>query len=126
MTSSAKRPKYLNLVKIRLPIPGIVSFAHRVSGVLMFLAIPFLAYLLDQSVSSPEAYQQVALLLDHVLVKLALVLIGWSIFHHLYAGIRYLLIDADIGVELPAARMSAKLVMVAALLSTLVIIGVLL
>ena len=126
MTSSAKRPKYLNLVKIRLPIPGIVSFAHRVSGVLMFLAIPFLAYLLDQSVSSPEAYQQVALLLDHVLVKLALVLIGWSIFHHLYAGIRYLLIDADIGVALPAARMSAKLVMVAALLSTLVIIGVLL
>jgi succinate dehydrogenase / fumarate reductase, cytochrome b subunit len=94
--------------------------------VLMFLAIPFLAYLLDQSVSSPEAYQQVALLLDHVLVKLALVLIGWSISHHLYAGIRYLLIDADIGVELPAARMSAKLVMVAALLSTLVIIGVLL
>ena len=126
MTSSAKRPKYLNLVKIRLPIPGIVSFAHRVSGVLMFLAIPFLAYILDQSVSSPEAYQQVAALLDHVLVKLALVIIGWSICHHLYAGIRYLLIDADIGVELPAARMSAKLVMAAAILSTLVIIGVLL
>lgn len=125
MTSN-KQYKYLNLIKIRLPIPGIVSFAHRVSGVLMFLAIPFLAYLLDQSVSSPETYQQVIGLLDYVLVKLALVIIGWSICHHLYAGIRYLLIDADIGVDLPAARLSAKLVMAAALLSTLVIIGVLL
>jgi succinate dehydrogenase / fumarate reductase cytochrome b subunit len=125
MTSN-KTYKYLNLIKIALPIPGIVSFAHRVSGVLMFMAIPFLAYVFDQSVSSPEAYQQVVSLLDHVLVKLALVIIGWSICHHLYAGIRYLLIDADIGVELPAARLSAKLVMVAALLSTLVIIGVLL
>ncbi len=125
MTSN-KQYKYLSLIKIRLPIPGIVSFAHRVSGVLMFLAIPFLAYLLDQSVSSPETYQQVIGLLDHVLVKLALVIIGWSICHHLYAGIRYLLIDADIGVDLPAARLSAKLVMAAALLSTLVIIGVLL
>ena len=75
MTSN-KQYKYLNLIKIRLPIPGIVSFAHRVSGVLMFLAIPFLAYLLDQSVSSPETYQQVIGLLDHVLVKLALVIIG--------------------------------------------------
>jgi succinate dehydrogenase / fumarate reductase cytochrome b subunit len=125
MTSN-KQYKYLNLIKIRLPIPGIVSFAHRVSGVLMFLAIPFLAYLLDQSVSSPETYQQVIGLLDYVLVKLALIIIGWSICHHLYAGIRYLLIDADIGVDLPAARLSAKLVMAAALLSTLVIIGVLL
>lgn len=126
MISSAKRPKYLNLVKIHLPIPGIVSFAHRVSGVLMFLAIPFFTYLLHLSVSSESGFNIAWSILSYPLIKLLLLLLAWSIFHHLYAGIRYLLIDADIGVDLPAARLSAKLVMAAALLSTLVIIGVLL
>ena len=118
--------KYLNLLKIRLPIPGIVSIAHQISGVLMFLAIPFLAYLLHLSITSDESYLLVHAYLDHIVVKLALVITGWSVLHHLYAGIRYLLIDMEIGVELPAARLSAKLVMAAAILSTLVIIGLLL
>ena len=92
----------------------------------MFLAIPFLAYLLDLSISSPESYAQMLSYLDHIIVKLALVLIGWSVCHHLYAGIRYLLIDVEIGVELQAARLSAKLVMATAILSTIVIIGMVL
>lgn len=118
-----KAPKYLNLFKIKLPIPGMVSIAHRISGVLMFLAIPFSAYVLDLSVRSPEGYEQALQLLSMPLIKLALIVIGWSICHHLYAGIRYLLIDVDIGVELQHARMSAWVVMGAALLSTAVIIG---
>ncbi|MCW8962762.1 MAG: succinate dehydrogenase, cytochrome b556 subunit [Gammaproteobacteria bacterium] len=123
MTSS-KRPKYLNLLRIRLPLPGMVSIAHRISGVLMFVAIPVLAYLLDISAGSETGYQQVQIWFAHPLLKLALVIIGWSICHHLYAGIRYLLLDADIGIDLPAARLSAKVVMAAAIVSTLVILWV--
>jgi len=44
-----KRPVYLNLLKIRLPVTGMVSFAHRVSGVLLFLFIPYAVYLFDLS-----------------------------------------------------------------------------
>ena len=119
-------PKYLNLIKIRLPIPGLVSFAHRVSGVLMFLAIPLAAYFLHESIQDAETYQQVLNLLAHPLARLILLIIGWSICHHLYAGIRYLLIDVDIGVGLQPARMSAAVVMAAALVSTLVILVLLL
>src|SRR5690349_19241661 len=46
------RPKYLNLVKIRLPLPGIKSIMHRVSGAALFLLIPFLLYVLQMSLAS--------------------------------------------------------------------------
>lgn len=113
----AKRPKYLNLIKIRLPIPGIVSFAHRVSGVLMFLAVPFLVYLLYLSASGESGFIQTQHLLNSPLIKLFLLILAWSIYHHLFAGIRYLLIDADIGVEKSAARASAMIVFIAGLLA---------
>ena len=113
----AKRPKYLNLIKIRLPIPGIVSFAHRVSGVLMFLAVPFLVYLLYLSASGESGFIQTQHLLNSALIKLFLLILAWSIYHHLFAGIRYLLIDADIGVEKSAARASAMIVFIAGLLA---------
>ena len=72
-----KRPVYLNLFKIRLPSTGIVSFAHRVSGFLLFLAIPFSIYLLDMSVASQQGFDDVARMLQHPLfLVLLLILIG--------------------------------------------------
>ncbi|MDR2030827.1 MAG: succinate dehydrogenase, cytochrome b556 subunit, partial [Azoarcus sp.] len=44
-TIRKQRPKYLNVVRIRLPLPGIVSILHRVSGAGLFLLLPFLLYL---------------------------------------------------------------------------------
>ena len=51
-----KRPIYLNLFKIRLPLAGVVSFAHRISGVILFLALPFAVYLLDLSIESEQSF----------------------------------------------------------------------
>jgi len=112
----AKRPVYLNLFKIRLPLQGIVSLAHRASGVFLFIAIPFSVYLLDLSVISDQGYDQVQNLLTLPLVKIALMLLLWSFAHHFFAGIRFLLIDADIGVEKSSSRIGAWLVIVAELL----------
>lgn len=110
MSQPVKRPKYLNLVKIRLPIPGIVSIAHRISGILMFIALPFMVYLLHLSASGEAGFQRSLALLQEPPVKLVMLLLAWSIYHHLFAGIRYLLIDVDVGVEKPAARASAMAV----------------
>jgi succinate dehydrogenase / fumarate reductase cytochrome b subunit len=93
------RPVYLNLIKIRLPLTGMVSFAHRISGVLLFLFIPFSVYLLDLSVQSAESFAAVKQLLDQPVMLVVQLLIIWSIAHHFFAGIRFLLIDAEIGVE---------------------------
>ena len=119
------RPVYLNLIKIRLPLAGIVSFAHRISGVLLFLFLPFSVYLLDQSVQSAESFASVEKLLNQPLMLAVQILVLWSITHHFFAGIRFLLIDAEIGVEKSQARFGAWLVFIAeAIAILLIIIGV--
>jgi len=110
-TSKDRRPVYLNLFKIRLPIAGIVSLAHRGSGVLMFLAMPFVVYLLDLSVQSSEGFERAISILQHPVLVVAQLLFIWALAHHLFAGIRFLLIDADIGIEKKPASMAAWLVM---------------
>ena len=117
-----KRPVYLNLLKIRLPLTGIVSFAHRITGVILFLSLPFAVYLLDLSIVSEQSFAKVQQLLEQPLMQLIQVVLLWSIAHHFYAGIRFLLIDAEIGVELQQARIGAWLVIVAELLTIFAII----
>ena len=117
------RPVYLNLIKIRLPLAGIVSFAHRISGVLLFLFLPFSVYLLDQSVQSAESFDAVRQLLNQPLMLALQLLVLWSIAHHFFAGIRFLLIDAEIGVEKSQARLGAWLVFLAEATTMLLIIG---
>ncbi|MDE2090071.1 MAG: succinate dehydrogenase, cytochrome b556 subunit, partial [Gammaproteobacteria bacterium] len=45
-----------------------------------------------------------------VYARVAAVLLAWALVHHLLAGLRFLLIDVDMGVQLRAARISAWLV----------------
>lgn len=107
------RPRNLDLWTIRFPVPAVLSILHRGSGLLLVLAIPWLAWLLERSVSSPAGFRAVAGHLASAPARVALVLITWALAHHLFAGIRYLLIDLDIGVERGRARASAWVVNVA-------------
>ncbi|MGD8933677.1 MAG: succinate dehydrogenase, cytochrome b556 subunit [Gammaproteobacteria bacterium] len=106
------RPVYLNLFKIRLPATGVVSFAHRVSGFLLFLAIPFSIYILDLSVSSVDGFEQGRQFLQQPLLQLLLLVAVWALVHHFLAGIRYLLLDFDIGVDKAGSTISAWTVLI--------------
>ena len=106
-----KRPVYLNLFKIRLPMTGIVSFAHRVSGALLFLAIPFSIYLLNLSVASQQQFDQSMQLLQQPVLQIFLLILVWALVHHFLAGIRYLLLDLDIGIGKSASTLSAWIVL---------------
>jgi succinate dehydrogenase / fumarate reductase cytochrome b subunit len=117
------RPKHLNLFQIRLPIPGIVSILHRISGASLFLMLPFLLYLLQQSLQSPESYIHFRELVGHPLVKLVLLGLLWAFLHHFCAGIRYLTLDMHMGTDLAAARSSSYAVVGVSLVMT-VILGV--
>lgn len=108
------RPVYLDLKQFRFPIAAIMSVGHRASGVLMILAIPFLAYILDLSLAGPDGFAAVKTILDSLFIKLVLFVVLWAMLHHLLAGIRFLLIDFDMGVEKEIATKSAQAVMVAA------------
>ena len=119
MTEQRSAPVYLNLFRIRLPVGAVTSIAHRISGVLLFISLPLLVYLLDLSLRGPEGFTTAVAWLNQDLIRLGSVLIAWSLFHHLIAGIRFLLIDLEQGVTRAQARATAWLVNIAALVCTL-------
>ena len=112
------RPKHLALSQIRLPLPAFVSILHRISGMLLFLALPLLLWVLQCSLRSIETYTQLAGMLHHPFSKLLLLVVLWTFLHHFCAGIRYLLIDLDYGIRLAQARASSKWVIFVSLALT--------
>lgn len=115
-----QRPKHLNLFQIRLPLPGIISILHRVSGAGLFLMLPFLLYLLHQSLGTPDTFATAAAVVDHGFVKLILLGLLWAFLHHFCAGIRYLVLDMHVGTDLASARSTSMMVVGASLLLTIV------
>ena len=118
MARQEPAPKFLNLLVIKLPPGGIASIGHRISGVLMFLFIPLLAWLFGLSLENAQGFQQAREHLHSSPVLLLSVLLVWSLSHHLLAGIRHLLLDIEFGVDKAAARLSAWLVNLGAVLAT--------
>jgi succinate dehydrogenase / fumarate reductase cytochrome b subunit len=127
-SASAKkiRPKYLSLpailFEIRLPVPGWVSILHRISGALLvFPLVACLLYLLDASLVSEAGFEKIRTeYLRSTVVKLALLIFIWAYCHHFCAGIRYLFLDLDVGVDLKTARTTSWIVIVAGLALTAV------
>ena len=119
MTIKKKRPKNLDLKTIRLPLPGILSIIHRVSGAGIFLLLPALLWLFQSSLSSPETFALAKAFAAHPLVKLVLFGLIWLYLHHFCAGIRYLLLDLHRGVDLESARLSSKIVFAVSIALTL-------
>jgi len=101
------RPVFFDLLRIRFPVTAIVSIGHRVSGVVLALFVPVLAYLLQLSLEGAERFSDVVALLQHLPVRFVIVLLVWALAHHVLAGVRHLLFDVHLGTRLGAARASA-------------------
>jgi succinate dehydrogenase / fumarate reductase cytochrome b subunit len=113
------RPKYLSLAallfEIRLPLPGWVSILHRISGLLLFLAVVWLLFMLDRSLASEAGFEAVRRYVGLLPVKLSLLVLIWAYCHHFCAGIRFLFLDLDKGVDRVTARRSSIMVLVVSL-----------
>lgn len=119
-----RRPVYLNLFRIRQPVPAIVSILHRLSGAILFLiGIPLLLYAVQRSLVSADGYESLMAILAHPLAKLLLLGLVWAYLHHFCAGIRYLLLDLHIGTDLKPARQSSVAVLIVSLALTAIIGG---
>lgn len=116
-----KRPVHLDVTKIRMPIPAFVSILHRISGAGLFLMLPLLLWLFSGSLGTPEQAARVAVVAGIWPVKLLLLGLVWAFMHHFCSGIRFLLLDVHKGLELHAARRSARIVLVVSLVLTLII-----
>ena len=116
-----QRPKHLDLPKIRLPLPGVVSILHRVSGAAMFLALPLVIWLLQGTLSSAETFDCYKSAVGNPLVKVILLGLLWSFMHHASAGVRFLFLDMHKGTELHTARATAKAVIFVSLVLTVIV-----
>jgi succinate dehydrogenase / fumarate reductase cytochrome b subunit len=116
------RPKYLSLTallfEIRLPLPGWVSILHRISGLLLFLAVLWLLFMLERSLASEAGFESVRRYAGLPLVKISLLVLIWAYCHHFCAGIRFLFLDLDKGADLASARLTSVIVLVASLALT--------
>jgi len=115
-----QRPKFLTLSEIRLPIAGFVSILHRVSGAGLFLLLPWLIYLFELSLKSPESFVCFQAYTSYPLVKFFLFGLTWAFLHHFCAGIRFLLLDLHVGIEKQQSQASAKGVLALSLGLTLI------
>ncbi len=120
------RPEFHNIhisqiVRYRLPLAGLVSILHRISGAAMFLiGLPLVLYLFQQSVVSELSFERYREFVANPFAKLVLVGIIWAYLHHLFAGVRHLLMDLDVGVEKAAGRTSAAIVLAVSLVLTVI------
>lgn len=121
------RPQFKNigylqiLTSYRLPWAGKVSILHRVSGALLFLSLPFILYLFEQSISSELSYLTFSEMMDNPLTKLFILALIWGFLHHFCAGIRFLLLDTHRGLEKTQIQKSAVTVLAVSLSLTVVL-----
>lgn len=113
MGKNNTRPVFLNLFQIRLPIGGVVSILHRITGVFLVLTLPALLYGLQHSLSGPAEYAAVTAKLSGPCARALLLLLLWVFVQHFFSGIRHLLLDLDIGTEKNSARRLAWLTLAA-------------
>ncbi|UUZ76744.1 succinate dehydrogenase, cytochrome b556 subunit [Polaromonas sp. P1(28)-13] len=103
-----KRPEFRNinaftdLPGYRLPLAGIVSILHRVSGAIMFILMPFIIWMFDTSISSEisfakftSAFNGGMLGLPGFIWKLVALALIWAYLHHFIAGLRHLWMDVS-------------------------------
>lgn len=102
-----RRPINLNFLTMHFPVTAWVSIAHRLSGFLVFLLIPLLLWMLQESLTSSGRF----LLLKQTLQNPFMTVVIWifltAFFYHFLAGARHLCLDIHIGESKQGGRISA-------------------
>ena len=120
--------RLIDAVKYRLPLAGVVSILHRVSGLLMFALLPFIIWLFDNSLSSEISYDTFTSafvagigFVPAWFVKLVVLALIWAFLHHAIAGVRHVWMDMTHSVSKEQGRSSAVVTLVSSLLLTVLL-----
>ena len=131
---SKKRPEFRNinafkdLTTYRLPAAGWVSILHRVSGLLMFVLLPFIVWMFDKSVTSELSHEELTSAFANGtgmyagwFLKLATLGLIWGYLHHMIAGVRHLYMDRTHKVDKAFGKSSAAFTLVVSIGLTVVL-----
>lgn len=110
----SNRPINLPLSQVisvnRSPI-AIASILHRISGIVLFLLIPVMLWLLQNSLASPESFETV---FDNVFIRFLAWIFVAAIAYHFVMGVKHLFADNGQNEELQSARMASVISLVIA------------
>ena len=109
------------LYNYRQPLAAIVSILHRISGALMCLLLPFTLYLLQESLRSEISFAHYQGFITYPLVKLIILALCWSYFHHFCAGVRHLVMDTHMALDKEASRNSSAAVLIITVILTVLV-----
>jgi succinate dehydrogenase / fumarate reductase, cytochrome b subunit len=120
------RPEYRNIsigqiLTYRLPLAGRVSILHRISGLLLFVLLPFTLYLFEQSLTSELSFAGLKQFFSFPLVKLIVLVLSWAYLFHFCAGLRHLLMDTHHGVTKEGGKQTSTVVLVVSSLLTIAV-----
>jgi len=113
LTKTRARPVYRNigfaeLSNYRLPIPGIASIVHRITGIALFVCLLFLLAMLQMSLKSEAGFEAFRMIVwANPLAKFVLIGLLFALIYHLIAGLRHMVQDANAWLDLPTARATA-------------------
>ena len=100
-------------VNLKSPV-AIASILHRLSGVIVFLLVPVLLWLLDKSLSSPEGFAQVQAIFGGFIVRFIVWVFVAGLLFHFIMGIKHLLADLGFAEELESGRLAATISLILA------------
>lgn len=109
--NKSKRPVNLDLMTIKQPITAVVSILHRLSGVMLFLLMPYMLYALQHSLMSPESFNRTMHCLHHGFLKFSVWVFFSALIYHGLAGVRHLLMDFGVGETAVSGRKTAWVVL---------------
>lgn len=117
------RHKYLNLFTLapKMSITAKISILHRITGFLLFLSIPFILYVLHKSLISPDFYTAFYAVATSGVIKVVYLILIFAFIYHMCAGIRFLLLDVHVGVEIKTAKKTAWVTILASIVLTIVL-----
>jgi succinate dehydrogenase / fumarate reductase cytochrome b subunit len=126
MTQNSTKKSYRNIgitqiMGYRLPWAGKVSILHRISGLMLFIALPFLLYIFELSISSEISFAKFQDFIQSPIIKLIILALSWGYLHHFCAGIRFLLLDMHKGIEKHQIQKSAVSVLIVSISLTVAV-----
>ena len=120
--------KLTDALKYRLPVAGVVSILHRVSGALMFALMPFIIWMFDTSLTSEISYERFSSaftvgigFVPGLVIKLVVLALIWAYLHHFIAGVRHLWMDMTHSVSKQQGHSSAVVTLAASLVLTVLL-----
>lgn len=119
MAINTNRPTSPHLQVYRLPLTGIISITHRMTGVMLSSGLILFVYVISALADGGVAYDTMQTIMNQWLFKL----IGWgfiyALFFHLCHGVRHLIWDSGSSFERDTLNRYAMIELAASLVLTL-------